>query len=106
MLSMVKDHRLQFKCWPSWFSSYKQYNTEGYIAHYPVIQKKVSELLAKGNTELSTVGISFYSKVFVMSKYTGGLPPALKQFHYYVHIPTLKNNAIKQEQQLIQHGPY
>ena len=41
-------------------------------AHYPVIQKEVDELLAKGAIEPSSGGAGFYSSMSVVPKYTGG----------------------------------
>ena len=47
------------------------------MAHHPIIQEKVDELLAKDATELSTCSGGFSSNVFVDSKHTGGLCPIL-----------------------------
>ena len=62
------------------------------FVHCSIIQKKVDELLAKGDTEPSTGGAGFYATVFVDSKPTGGLQPILnfKQFNCYMHIPNFK----------------
>ena len=42
------------------------------MAHYPIIQKEMEKLLAKGTTAPSTGGAGFYSNVFVVPKCTGG----------------------------------
>ena len=43
------------------------------MAHYPLFQKGVDELLANGATEPSTCGADFYSNVFVVPKHTDSL---------------------------------
>ena len=43
------------------------------VAHHPLIQKEVDELLAKGAIEPSLGGDGFYSRMFVVPKHTGGL---------------------------------
>ena len=50
----------------------------------------MDELLAKGAIEPPTGGVGFYSNIFVVPKHTGGLHPIhnLKQFNWYVHVPT------------------
>ena len=77
-------------------------------AHHPIIQKEVDELLAKGAVEPSSGDAGFYSSVFVVPKYTGGLQPILnlKQFNHYLLIPSFKMPTIRHVQQLIQHADY
>ena len=48
------------------------------VAHHPIIQKEVDELLSKGAVEPSSGGAGFYSSMFVVPKHTSGLPPMLK----------------------------
>ena len=43
------------------------------MAHHPVIQKEVEELLAREATEPLTHGADFYSNVFVVPKHLGSL---------------------------------
>ena len=43
------------------------------MAHHPVIQKEVQELLVKRATEPSTGGAGSCSNVFVVPKFSGGL---------------------------------
>ena len=45
------------------------------MAKHPIIQKEFDDLLAKGATEPLTGGAGFYSNVFVVTKWTGGLQP-------------------------------
>ena len=47
------------------------------LAHHPIIQKEMDELLARGAIEPSTGGAGFYSDIFVVPKHTGGLEPML-----------------------------
>ena len=47
------------------------------VAHHPVIQKEVDELLTKGTIEPSTGGTGFYSSVLLVPKYMDGLHPIL-----------------------------
>ena len=55
------------------FCNFQQFNVKAAAAHYPIIQKEVDELLAKGVIEPSSGGNGFYSSVFVVPKHTGGL---------------------------------
>ena len=48
------------------------------MAHHPIMQKGVDELLSRSLIEPLTVGAGFYSTVFVVSKYTGSLWSILK----------------------------
>ena len=41
--------------------------------HHPIIQEEIDELLSKGATEPSSGGAGFYSSVFLVPKFTGGL---------------------------------
>ena len=45
------------------------------MAHHPIVQKVVGELLVKGATKASTCGIAFYSNVSVVPRCTSGLQP-------------------------------
>ena len=54
LLNMVKGHHLQLRCWPPLFQYFMWFNIEADMAIYPVIQKEVEELLAKGAIEPST----------------------------------------------------
>ena len=58
------------------------------MAHHPVIQKEVDELLAKGVIEPSSGGAGFYFSMFVVPKCTGGLKPilSLEHLNHYLHI--------------------
>ena len=47
------------------------------MAHHPIIQKEVDEILAKDVTEPCTGSASFYSNVFVVPKCTDGLQAIL-----------------------------
>ena len=75
-------------------------------AHHPIIQKEVEGLLSKGVIEPSSSGAGFYSSVFVVPKYTGGLWLILnlKKFNCYLHIPSFKMPSLRHVQQLIQHS--
>ena len=77
-------------------------------AHHPVIQREVDELLAKGTIEPSSGGAGFYSIMFVVPKYKGGLQPILnlKHFNCSMHIPSFKMPTLKHVRQLIQLGDY
>ena len=77
-------------------------------AHHPIIQKEVDELLSKRVIDPSSGGAGFYSSMFMVPKYTGGLQPILnlKHFNHYMHIPSFKNPTIRHVWQLIQHGDY
>ena len=45
------------------------------MAHHPIIQKEVDELLVSGAIEESTGGAGLYLNTFVVPKHTGGLWP-------------------------------
>ena len=55
------------------FCNFWQFNKKAAAGHYPIIQKKVDELLSKGAVEPSASGAGFFSSVFVVPKHTGGL---------------------------------
>ena len=74
---MVKGQHLQLRCYPLLFCEYKWFNIKASLAHHPIIQKEMDELLVKGVIEPSTGGASFCSNVFVVSKHTSGLQPIL-----------------------------
>ena len=75
MLNMVRGHHLQLRSCPPLFHDFLHFNVKAAAAHHPVIQKQVDELLAKGAVESSSSGVGFYSNMFVVPKYTGGLRP-------------------------------
>ena len=108
VLDMVQGHHLQLRSHPPLFCNFLHFNVKVPAAHHPVIQKEVDELLAKGATEPSSGGASFYSSVFVVPKHTGGLHPILnlKCFNCYMHIPSFKMPTLKTVWQLIQQGDY
>ena len=73
VLNMVWGHHLQLRSHPSLFRNFRHFNVKAAAAHYPVMQKEVDELLAKGAIEPFSGGAGFYSSVFVVPKHTGGL---------------------------------
>ena len=72
MLNMVKGHHLQFSDHPLSFCNFKWFNIKASMAHHPIIQKEMDELLARGAIEPLTGGAGIYSKC-VVPKCTGGL---------------------------------
>ena len=108
VLNMVWGHHLQLRSHPPLFHDFQCFNVKVAAAHYPVIQKEVDELLAKGEKEISSGGAGFYSSMFVVPKYTVGLRPILnlKHFNCYMHIPSFKMPTLKHVQQLIQQGDF
>ena len=50
-LYKYKGHHLQLRCCPSLLTDFKQFNTKDAMAHHPIMQKEVDELLAKGAIE-------------------------------------------------------
>ena len=108
VLYMVWGHHLQLSYHPPLFCNFWQFNVKAAAAHHPIIQKEVDELLAKGAVEPSSGSAGFYSSVFVVPKYTGGLQPILnlKHFNHYMHIPSFKMLTIRHVWQLIQHDYY
>ena len=78
MLNMVQGHHLQLRPCPSLFHNFWLFNVKAAAAHHPIIQKEVNELLVKGVIEPFSGGASFYSSVFVVPKFTGGLQPIFK----------------------------
>ena len=105
---MVRGHHLQFQSHPPLFHNFWQFNVKAATAHHSIIQKEEDKLLAKGAIEPFFVGISFYSSMFVVPKYTGGLWPILnlKCFNCYMYIPSFKMLTIRHVQQLILIGDY
>ena len=105
---MVWCHHLQHRSHPLLFCDFWHFNVKVAAAHYPVIQKEVDELLAKGAIEPSSGGAGFYSSVFVVPKCTGGLHPILnlKHFNCFMYIPSFKMPTLKHIWQLIQQGDY
>ena len=83
------------------FYNFKWFNINAALTDNPVIQREVDELLGKGVA-------GFYSNIFVISKYTGGIPLILNlvSFNQYMHIATLKMPTIRQVWELIQQGSY
>ena len=108
VLNMVHGHHDHFWSNPPLFCNFWQFNVKAATTHYPIIQKKVDELLAKGVVEPSSGGIGFYSNVFVVPKHTGGLWPILnlKHFNHYMYIPSFKMLTIRHAWQDIQCGDY
>ena len=107
VLNMVQGHHFQLRSCPSLFCNFRQFNVKMAAAHHPIIQEE-HELLSEGAIEPSSSGAGFYSGVFVVPKHTGGLRPILnlKQFNYYLHIPSFKMPTIRHVWQLIQHDDY
>ena len=88
VFNMVWGHHLQLRyCYPL-FSNFWQFNVKVIVAHQPIIQKEVDELLAEGVIEPSSDGAGFYCSMFVVPKHTGGLWPILnlKHFNCYMHV--------------------
>ena len=56
VLNMIKGHHVQLRYHPPLCHNFKWFNIKAATAHYPVIQKEVDDLLAKGVTEPSTGG--------------------------------------------------
>ena len=108
VLNMVWGHYLQLRSHPPLFCDFQHFNVKVAVAHHPVIQKEVGELLAKGAIEPPSGGAGFSSSVFVVPKCTGGLQPILnlKHFNHYMHIPSFKMPTLKHVWQLIQQGDY
>ena len=108
VLNMVWGHHLQLRSHPPLFYDFWHFNVKAAAVNYPVIQKEVDELLAKGAIEPSSGGAGFYSSVFVVPKHTGGLCPILnlKCFNSYMHIPSFKMPTLKNVWQLIQQGDF
>ena len=108
VLNMVEGHHLQIRSCPPLFCNLQQFNVKRVVAHYPIIQKEVGELLAKGVIEASFGGAGFFSSMFVVPKHTGSLQPILnlKAFNHYMHILSFKMPTIRHVWQLIQHGDY
>ena len=104
VLNMVDICKLQLRCHPLLFHSFQWFHIKDTMAHHPIIQKVVNELLAMGAIEPLTGDIGFYSNVFVVPKYTGGLGPMLnfKLFNCYMSIHTFKMSTVRQVWQLIQ----
>ena len=67
------------------FHDFWHFNVKAAVAHHPVIQKEVDELLAKGAIEPSSGGAGFYSSMFVVPMHTGNL-----RFNHFMHIPSFK----------------
>ena len=97
VLNMVQGHHLQLKYHPSLFHNFWRFNVKVAVAHHPIIQKEVNDLLAKGVIESSSGVAGFYSSVFVFPKYIGVLQPILnlKHFNCYLHIPSFKMPTIR-----------
>ena len=94
---MARGHHLQLRSYPPLFHNFQQFNVKAAVAHHPIIQKEVDELLSKGANEPSSGGAHFYSSMFVATKCTGGLWPTLnlKQFNCYLHIPSIMMPTIR-----------
>ena len=87
VLNIFWGHHIQLRYHPPLFCNFWQFNVKAAVAHHPIIQKEVEELLAKGVIESSSGGAGFYSSVFV-----------------YLHVPSFKMPTFRHVQQLIQHG--
>ena len=59
-------HHLQLRSPPPLFHNFQQFNVKVAVAHHPVIQKEVDELLAKGTVEPSSGGSCFYSSMLIV----------------------------------------
>ena len=64
MLNVVQGHHLQLRSHPPLFSDFQHFNVKVGAAHYPVIQREVDELLAKGAIEPSSQSAGFYSSLY------------------------------------------
>ena len=53
------------------FHNYHEVNIKAVLAHHPVIQDEMQELLAKGTIESSPGGAGFYSNMFLILKCSG-----------------------------------
>ena len=97
VLNMVWGHHLQLRSHPPLFCDFWHLNVKAAAVHHPVIQKEVDDLLAKGAIEPSSGGAGFYSSMFVVPKYTGGLHPILnlKHFNHFMHILSFKMPNLK-----------
>ena len=106
--NMVWDHHLQLRYHPPLFHNFWQFTVKVAVAHHPIIQKEVDELLAKGAIEPSSGGTGFYSSMFVVPKGISGLKPIcnLRHFNNYLHIPSFKMPTIRHVWQLIQCDDY
>ena len=58
-LNMIWGHHLQLRSHPLLFCDFWQCNVKAAVAHHPVIQREVDELLAKGATEPFSGGAGF-----------------------------------------------
>ena len=78
------------------------------MAHHPIIQKEMDEIIAKIAIGPLTGGAGFYSYVFVVPYCTGGLWPILnlKWLNCYMHIPAAMMPTIRQIWELIPQSSY
>ena len=108
VLNMVCGHHIQLRSHPPLFYNFQQFNVKAAVAHHPIIQKEVVEVLAKEAIEPSSGGAGFYSSMYVVPKCTGDLQPILnvKHCYHYMHILSFKMPTIRHIWQLIQHGDY
>ena len=108
VLNMTKGHHLQLRCNCPFICIIKWFNIKAAMAHHPTIQKEMNKLLPIGVIEPSAGDTQFYSNVFFIPKYTGGLQPILnlKWFNCCMHIPTFKMPTIKPVWHLIQQCDY
>ena len=99
---MVRGHYVQLRCHLPLCHDFSQLNIKQALAHHPIIQNEVNELLTKGTIEQSAGGAFLHSNIFVVPKHNGGSLPILnlKQFNCYMHISTVKVPSIRQVQQL------
>ena len=72
---IVKGPHIWLRSHPPLFHNFKQFNIKDAAADFPIIQKEVDELLAKGAIEPSTGSAGLYSNVYVGPKHKGVLQP-------------------------------
>ena len=72
MLNMGQGHHLQLKYHLLLFHNFRWLNMKASLAHHPVTQKDVAELLGKGTIDPSTGGPGFYSHLHMVPYCTGG----------------------------------
>ena len=106
VLNKVQGHHLQLRYHLPLFFNFLHFSVKMAVAHHPIIQKELDELLVKGMIEPSSGVAGFYSSMFVVPKHISGLWPMhnLKHFNHYLHIPSFKLPTIRHVWQLVQHN--